>query len=190
MPLTSTSTEFLLLAQKVDLLQWSFEWIVSGITLAIGTMIALFLGIQFFSYKRLLDSSLKNAKREFTQMLEERHDNLDKRLNDSIAKLDNLKFESQSSDARIMATHYQSEGRYDSAYLWWVYAASRVHKSESIKKDEDARKFLSQAEMCLQRLTTLEIADKDRKEANNVLENLSSNYPEEVTRVKNELERF
>ncbi len=112
--MTSTSTEFLLLVQKVELLQYYSSWIIAGVTLTITVLIALFLAIQFSSFKKFAEDRIISLKSEFG-LLFQTHKNELKTISDKFQKTE-LQLNSQHGQAMTYSAERTQD--YEIAFMW------------------------------------------------------------------------
>lgn len=150
--LTATSTEFLLLIEKVNYLNNSFNWVVGSI----GIVIAIALGgigfMTIFYNKKFINEEAKDLKKEVTDILTKTIEQEVKSMqalieeNTSSMRME-MESERQSMQANIDRTYAlncQEKKLYALAFGWWLSAATNFDKygeekltSMSIKSAKD-----------------------------------------------------
>jgi len=143
--LTSTSTDFVLLSEKISYLTNSFNWVVGGIGIVITIVIGIIGLVQFFYNKKLIGQEIGDIKKDLNDFtnktLDEKALSLQSYIESEISSLrDEMesKRRSMSGDiARSYALSCESDMLYATAFNWWLSAA--VHY------DEIGSSFLSTA---------------------------------------------
>lgn len=169
----STSTQILLINQKLDLLEHYFDWTIGGVTISLTFLIALFLAVQFGSYKKLLDS--KTAKL-LTQ--------LNKSRDDIEEKMHKMQAQAASSNGRSMAMTCLNKKDYSGAFLWTVWAAFWYYSGSLAGRDKQVEKYLQSAKNSLSKATAA-IYDKSHKETlDSALNTLREDFPNLVSEIE------
>ena len=107
----ATSTEFLLLSQKVNLLESYLGWVIGGVTLTITVIIAFFVTVQFIYSRNLQKKDVESLKRTLTTYIEQVADKkaldlqafVEQNFNDVEVKLEKTTQKNEIEFARLLA---------------------------------------------------------------------------------------
>lgn len=127
----STTTELLLLAQKVDLLESHMNWVIGGVTLTITALMAIFAVIQFVYQRKSAEGEIKKAESELVKMIDEKllekelilKTRIDKRIEDVSNNLRREIASANTDIARNFAISAEKDNLHSAAFNWWLSAA-------------------------------------------------------------------
>ena len=149
----ASTTDFILLSQKVSLLESYFGWIIGGVTLTITILVALFVVIQYFYGRsiqkneiRLLEeklqlkiiSSIDSKAIDLRSFVEQSFEDVQKKI-----KL--IEDDNKIENSRLLALAAENLKSHDMAFFWWLKSASFVFKNNGL----DVVKRLNFAKECL-----------------------------------------
>ncbi len=154
----STTTQLLLLQQKID----SFDWIITETTLTLTFLIALFVAIQFVYSRKLQVKDIEKLKLNLTNFITNKVDDkaldLQSLIRQTTEELrSNIKEDQITLTAEISrsyALHNEQLGAFENAFEWWLKAA-RFYKES---KEEDL--FRISFDSALDSITKLDITNK------------------------------
>lgn len=132
----STTTQILLVQEKLSLLESYVGWTIGGVTLTLTVLIALFLGLSFVYQRKFQKEELKNLEDELTKKIfenlekkkNELHADLEKKINELESNLDQKMCHQRADLDRNWALRCVDLNLHGIAFKWWVSAARGYSK--------------------------------------------------------------
>lgn len=174
----STTTQLLLLAQKVDLLETYMNWVIAGVTIIIGVIMAVFATIQFVYQRKSAEGEIKKAENSLIKTIDEELLKKESILKELIAE----SIEKVSSDlrqkiafvntdvARQFAIGSEKDDFHGASFFWWLSAA--VGYSEA-NEDSLRSTCISAAKRQLEKVVDQVDTAHLLKESTHILNNLN-----------------
>ena len=154
----ATSTEFLLLSQKVNLLESYLGWVIGGVTLTITVIIAFFVTVQFIYSRNLQKKDVESLKRTLTTYIEQVADKkaldlqafVEQNFKDVEVKLEKTTQKNEIEFARLLALTAKASKVFNAAFYWWLKTAYLVTTSSHKVVDlDDVSGYLQSAKSVL-----------------------------------------
>lgn len=182
-----TPTQLLLLQQQVDGFESYLNWVIGGVTLTITILIALFLGIQFFSIRSLINKDLEKIEENTEKGIKKQEDKLEK-----ISKeLQNQIYLSRSEIGKSISYTATQKGNWETAFIWkveeayWYYIGRfnnyttfvpmlLSYAKKSLERIEDGKLNLDIVQIKLARNSLNTLYKIEEKEVSNILELLDT----------------
>lgn len=138
----ATTTEFLLLSQKVNLLQDYLNSTIEGVTLVITVLIALFVTIQFFYSKKIQRKEIDSLKIKLTNHMESIVDKkaldlqsfIEQNIKEMKDKIKQTADRNQIETARLLALVAEAQKVRGPAFYWWLRNAYLISKHDYSQK--------------------------------------------------------
>ena len=196
MYLTATSTEFLLLQQKLEWLQTSIDWNVALLIGVFGVITVAVIGLQFLSIRsslqrrveRTIDEKLASAKKELASSVsgyEERFsDELKKQELAFEKKISNLTANEFSNHNRNMAMTFELSNEHAAAAGWWLNAAWWYHTGGLKDSEKQAKMYLDCALAALQKSDGRIWSREEEIDVESTLAGLEVDFPEHIKKIR------
>ena len=131
------NTDFLLLQQKVNLLETHMNWIIGGVTITIAVLLAIFAVIQFVYQRKIEKEEIKKIEEVLTQKIEEKllekEFNLQTMIERVTSKTEkDLKYKiglMNADIARRFALDCAEDHLPATAFDWWLTAAAEYSEN-------------------------------------------------------------